>query len=143
MSVDPASLDFFSDAIRRVGGRLTEIAGARGAAHTALSKQELVAIGTIGLHGAMRMGEIADRLGVRQSAVTPLVDRLEDHGLVRRHRSEEDRRVWLAELTEAGTRVYADEDAVYRQAAAEMLAPLSPEEQRALVQLFKKMRVPD
>ena len=37
---------------------------------------------------------------------------------------------------------YADA-AVYRQAAAEMLAPLSPEEQRALVQLFKKMRVPD
>ncbi|MEM6785192.1 MAG: MarR family transcriptional regulator [Bacteroidota bacterium] len=139
MPIDPTSLDVFSDAIRRVALRMTELAGARGAAHSALSKQELLAIGVLGLHGAVRMGEVAERLGVRQSAVTPLVDRLEDQGLVRRRRSETDRRVWLVELTEQGVQVHADEDAVYRQAAAEMLAPLDLDEQRALVRLLEKM----
>ncbi|MEM9997571.1 MAG: MarR family transcriptional regulator [Bacteroidota bacterium] len=139
--IDPATLDAFTAALRRLGGRFTAIAAAHGAAHATLGKQDLLAIGVLGLEGAVRMGDLAERLGIRQSAVTPIIDRLEEAELVERQRSEADRRVWLAALTEAGTQVYDQEDVIYRQTAAEMLAPLDANERATLVRLLAKMSV--
>jgi MarR family transcriptional regulator, 2-MHQ and catechol-resistance regulon repressor len=45
---------------------------------------------------------LADRMGTGKSNVTPLVDRLENDGLVRRVRSEQDRRVVYVEVTLLG-----------------------------------------
>ncbi|GIV58141.1 MAG: hypothetical protein KatS3mg042_1054 [Rhodothermaceae bacterium] len=50
-----------------------------------------------------------------------------------------DRRVWLVELTPEGEQVFAEEDAVYRQVAAAMLAPLDPAERATLAALMDKI----
>lgn len=52
---------------------------------------------------AVRMRDLAARLGVTGRAVTPLVDALEAEGLVRRCADPGDRRAFRLELTEAGT----------------------------------------
>ena len=52
--------------------------------------------------GHSTVTELGRRLHLRQTAVTELVKRAEEAGLVRRRRSESDRRVFLLELTEDG-----------------------------------------
>src|SRR5437764_3397810 len=60
--------------------------------------------------GHSTVTELGRRLHLRQTAVTELVKRAEEAGLVQRRRSESDRRVFLLELTEDGdervTRVF-------------------------------------
>ena len=60
--------------------------------------------------GHSTVTELGKRLHLRQTAVTELVKRAEEAGLVKRRRSEEDRRVYLLELTTDGddrvTRVF-------------------------------------
>lgn len=52
--------------------------------------------------GILSIGAISDRLQVRQTSTTGMVNRLEDRGLVRRVRSESDGRVVLAEILRPG-----------------------------------------
>jgi DNA-binding MarR family transcriptional regulator len=52
--------------------------------------------------GRSTVTELGRRLHLRQTAVTELVKRAEEAGLVRRQRSEEDGRVFLLELTDDG-----------------------------------------
>ena len=85
------------------------------------------------------MRDLAARLGLAESTVTRLVDRLETAGLVRRRASEPDRRVVLAELTPQGRRLALGVEASRRDFLAEMLAGLEPAERRELVRLFAKM----
>ena len=54
--------------------------------------------------GYSTVTELGRRLHLRQTAVTELVKRAEEAGLIRRRRSETDRRVFLLELTEEGDR---------------------------------------
>ena len=104
-----------------------------------LSKQELFAIDFLGSSYTCRMGVIAQRLGVGQSAVTALVDKLETQKLVRRIRSERDRRVWLVELTTPGKAVYASQKKAYLSLASHMLEPLSETERETLIELMRRI----
>ena len=85
------------------------------------------------------MGEIAEHLGVVQSAITPLVDRLEEQDLVRRRRSESDRRAWLVELTSAGTETVASENKLFEGVATEILEPISDAERETLTALVEQL----
>ena len=55
----------------------------------------------------LQVGEIAERLRLASHAVSPMLDRLEQHDLVRRTRPDGDGRVVLVELTDAGRRLEA------------------------------------
>jgi DNA-binding MarR family transcriptional regulator len=137
--IDPQHLQAFTESLHRLGALFMRIASQQSTAHETFSKQELLTLGFLGYNGASRMGDIASYLGVGQSAVTPLVDRLEAHGLVQRHRGTEDRRVWLVELTPTGSDVVTQEDRVYAQVATEMLTPLSPSEREDLISLLERV----
>jgi len=63
-------------------------------------------------HGSQRLGEIADRLGLATHAVSPIIDRLEEAGLVRRAGDEIDGRVVRVEVTEAGSELEASAAAI-------------------------------
>jgi DNA-binding MarR family transcriptional regulator len=52
--------------------------------------------------GPIRLGEIADDLELATHAVSPIIDRLDQAGLVRRVKDPEDARAVLVELTKAG-----------------------------------------
>src|SRR4051794_33653593 len=55
-------------------------------------------------NGYSTVTELGKRLHLRQTAVTELVKRAEEAGLVQRRRSDTDRRVFILELTEDGDR---------------------------------------
>jgi len=52
--------------------------------------------------GSIRLGEIADDLELATHAVSPIIDRLDQAGLVRRVKDPDDARAVLVELTKAG-----------------------------------------
>jgi len=84
------------------------------------------------------MGRLAEALACDASNVTGLVDRLEQRGLVRRRSSGEDRRVKVLELTPAGARLRSTVLERMTQ-PPDIFERLSPDEQRALVRILKRL----
>ncbi|WP_172673539.1 MarR family winged helix-turn-helix transcriptional regulator [Calditerricola satsumensis] len=54
--------------------------------------------------GTAKVSDLSDRLGITPGAVTGMVDKLEEQGLVERVRIRNDRRVVHVRLTDAGRR---------------------------------------
>ncbi|MFH8466975.1 MarR family winged helix-turn-helix transcriptional regulator [Streptomyces sp. NPDC017991] len=79
-----------------------------------------------------RMADLAERLEVVPRAVTTLVDGLEASGKVRRVPDPTNRRVIRIELTEDGVRVLRELHGARREAAEDILEPLT-DEQRAVL----------
>jgi DNA-binding MarR family transcriptional regulator len=69
-----------------------------------LTPQQMIALRILG-GGPRKMGDLAQSLFCDNSNVTGIVDRLEEHGLVRRESAEGDRRVKLLVLTEDGEKM--------------------------------------
>ncbi|MEY4174062.1 MAG: hypothetical protein RI900_1227 [Actinomycetota bacterium] len=63
-------------------------------------------------HGARQVGEIASQLHLATHAVSPILDRMEESGLVRRSKADDDGRVVRVELTPAGAALEAKAAAV-------------------------------
>ncbi|WP_346144265.1 MarR family transcriptional regulator [Nonomuraea recticatena] len=85
--------------------------------------------------------ELASELMISPAGMTGRIDTLEKAGLVRRVRSEEDRRRVDVELTDKGHELWAAAMAVRATAEAEMLRALAPEERETLDELLKRMLV--
>lgn len=74
------------------------------AAEAGLTSQRYDLLLMIGSVGELRVTELCDLLHLQQTAVTELVKRSEEAGLVERRASSEDGRVWLLRLTAEGRR---------------------------------------
>ena len=89
--------------------------------------------------GPMSQSEICTKLLKSGGNTTLVVDNLEKHGLVARHRDAHDRRVVMVELTPEGHELIASIFPAHAAAVAEEMAVLTPEEQRQLGELCKKL----
>ncbi|MFD0683502.1 MarR family winged helix-turn-helix transcriptional regulator [Actinomadura fibrosa] len=90
----------------------------------------------VGADGPLRMVELADRLGVVPRSVTTLVDALEASGLVTRTPDPANRRSLLVQPTGEGRAVRERLHGIRREAAREVLAPLSAEQRETLRELL-------
>jgi DNA-binding MarR family transcriptional regulator len=84
------------------------------------------------------MRALAEHWGSDASTVTWVVDRLEERGLVRRQPHATDRRIRVVALTEAGTRLRAEQLARLREPPAAFV-DLSPAELRALRKVTSRL----
>jgi DNA-binding MarR family transcriptional regulator len=82
--------------------------------------------------GPQRLTVLAAREGVTQPAMTQLISRLEESGLVRREASPEDGRVVLVVITDEGRAVQARRRSVRSERMAAIIAQLGPEHRAAL-----------
>ncbi len=91
--------------------------------------------------GELGMRDLADRLGLAESSVTRLVDRLEAAGLAERHAAGpgEDRRRVHVRLTGDGGAFVTRVRAAEREFLKEILESLEPAERVELVRLFAKV----
>src|SRR4051812_14214933 len=71
-----------------------------------LTMAQLKALVSIAASGGLAGRELAERLGIGPSAVTPLVDRLVAHGYVRREEDPADRRISRARPTAQGRALF-------------------------------------
>lgn len=73
-----------------------------------LTPSQLSALASIGNHGPLTLGELAERERVSAPSITRVVGKLEEAGLLSRHVDADDRRVQRVELTREGTRTLAE-----------------------------------
>jgi MarR family 2-MHQ and catechol resistance regulon transcriptional repressor len=89
--------------------------------------------------GPLRQGEVGAKLLRSGGDITLVVDNLEKHGLVRRERGTEDRRVVVVSLTEAGRARIEQVLPVHVAAIVEEMGALTAEEQETLGRLCRKL----
>jgi DNA-binding MarR family transcriptional regulator len=82
--------------------------------------------------GPQRLTLLAARESVTQPAMTQLISRLEESGLVRREASPEDGRVVLVVITDDGRATLARRRAARTQRLTSIIAQLSPDQRAAL-----------
>lgn len=65
-----------------------------------LTRPQGMLMGTLAHHGEMKVSDLSEKLGLSNSTVSGILDRLENQGLVERIRSKEDRRVVYVKVTD-------------------------------------------
>nr|WP_287411836.1 MarR family transcriptional regulator [Pseudodesulfovibrio sp.] len=93
----------------------------------------------LGIHGAMRMKELAEAMGITTGTLTVLVDRLESKGCVRRKPHDTDRRSINVELTDKGDALFEEHDRLHLQLTEELVGACPPEDHDTLLRCLKIM----
>ncbi|GAC43478.1 MarR family transcriptional regulator [Paenibacillus popilliae] len=89
--------------------------------------------------GPGKVSMLAEQLGVTSSAVTVMIDRLLDSGLVDRYPDKSDRRVVLVSITEAGLRLLRQAQDRSRRTLTAYLSLLEEDELEQMVSLSEKL----
>ncbi|WP_068609086.1 MarR family winged helix-turn-helix transcriptional regulator [Paenibacillus swuensis] len=89
--------------------------------------------------GTCRLTKLAEWMEVKPSAITVVVDRLENHGFVKRMQDPTDRRAILVELTYKGHFALAKLDEIRTDAIEKLLSVLQEGEKEAFIQTFEKL----
>src|SRR3954470_3427100 len=89
----------------------------------------------------LRVTDLTSALMIGSSGTTKRLDRLERAGLVARSPDPNDRRGTLIELTPAGPALIDELTPAPRETERSLLAALSADEQAALVELLRKLRL--
>lgn len=105
----------------------------------ALTYQQLVALRHLSRSGTLTMSDLTDRVGVTRGAMTGLVDRLEEAGLVERRPCEADRRVVFLDLTTRGQDVLSAMQEAWREEVRGWLAKLAPGEREIVSQALGRL----
>lgn len=104
-----------------------------------ISTAEIYIIECIGPNGAERMRDIAQQLGVTLATLTVACDKLENKGLVTRHRDLQDKRTVHVSLTEKGMVAYHFHCGFISAIAEAMQEGFSPGEREALQRALEKL----
>jgi len=90
-------------------------------------------------NGPTRIGDLAESLGISQSAATTSCKRLEAAGLIQRERERADERMVRARLTESGVQRVETWRRQRRERILRLLGPLDADEQAALQNLLARV----
>jgi DNA-binding MarR family transcriptional regulator len=104
-----------------------------------LTHAGFVLLMTLWITGPRETRELAAVLRVTKGAVVGAVNTLERRGLVRRVRSDVDRRLVTYELTASGTNLIENVQAGFRALEVEITAELTVEEKRTLAALCRRV----
>ena len=89
--------------------------------------------------GRLRMGDLAEDLGITARTVTTLVDALEKEGLLDRLPDPTDRRATLLALTERAQTQFEQVRTLQMQLGEELVAPLDTQQRRQLLDLLGRL----
>ncbi|MGI6721032.1 MAG: MarR family winged helix-turn-helix transcriptional regulator [Anaerovoracaceae bacterium] len=119
-------------------GVLLEKAGREAIHNSCMIKTQDRVLYLLKYHDDMPQKQIQNILVIKPGSASEIMSKLESKGLIRRTKSEEDRRVVIVSLTEAG-RERAAEIESGRFSRGSAFAALSEEEQAELRQLLEKL----
>ncbi|OCT10598.1 hypothetical protein A8709_22400 [Paenibacillus pectinilyticus] len=103
-----------------------------------LTAPQLFMLAMISKENTPKQSHLADKLGVKPSAITVMIDRLVQSGHVIRKHHETDRRIVLVENTPEGTAVLTQANEVQKKIIARGLSQLPPKELSIFVEAFEK-----
>jgi DNA-binding MarR family transcriptional regulator len=99
----------------------------------AVTLTQFRALVVLGGHGAVRLSELADELGVGASSALRTIDRLQASGYVSRQEDDTDRRAVSISLTAAGRRLVDTVTSNRRAAIADIVEAMPAARRRGLV----------
>lgn len=105
--------------------------------------RELAVLAVLGADVPLSQQEAAGQLGVDRTTMVALVDVLAAKGLVERHRSPDDRRKNIVELTAAGRQCLTAAGQARDQAERRFLAPLGDAEAARFVRALQTLVAAD
>src|SRR6185437_7922887 len=121
MALDTLAAALATD-LERIVGLFRSLSPASGLSMTAAAT-----LASIERLGPQRLTVLSAREGVTQPAMTQLISRLEESGLVRREASQEDGRVVLVVITDEGRAMLARRRSIRSERMAAIIAQLGPE----------------
>lgn len=119
-------------AVRRLRGRETHRPGA-------LSNAQYGLLFSLAGGREMSVRDLAEAAALAPATVTQMLEGLESHGLVKRLRSEEDRRVVLTALTERGRQVVEEHRTRVEPRWRASLAEFTPEQLATAAAVLKRL----
>lgn len=96
-------------------------------------------LSTLTTQGPCTIGQLAERLDVRPSTMSTMVDRLELAHLVRRKTSPDDARVKIVELTDEGSAIVESVRSTIMRELADSFTQLTEAEQHTFIELVRKL----
>lgn len=83
--------------------------------------------------------ELAEIFHVKKSAITAIINRLWDKGLIKRTRDEKDRRIIYLTLTDAGKDVFNQSESRIHKLVASFITQFNQEEIEAFMKTYEKL----
>jgi len=133
MTEDELLVDALGETAFRTMGALTGIAADAGVSLTQLRVLAILR------DRRLRIGDLADYLGLERSTMTGLVARASTKGLLAREPNAEDARAVDVVITEAGLEVARSLEAAMRDALLPLTTRLAIDDRRALRDLLERM----
>ncbi len=105
------------------------------------SPEQIQTLKFLAAYGSLSNSKLADLQGVHKSAITARLKKLDDKGLVRTERSEQDQRAKVVRLTEAGQDILAASNTAINETIANLFTDeISEEELVQFVSTFRKLK---
>lgn len=104
-----------------------------------LTLPQLLILDTLKEKGSMRMGELAEFLGVSMAAATGIVERLVHNGLSARAGSPGDRRVVNISITAKGNAIVQKHTQARLRATIDIFQNLSPDDRDKYLEILQKI----
>lgn len=86
-----------------------------------------------------KVTDLAEKMGVKPSAITTMIDRLTTNGLVSRRHDDNDRRAVLVSITDEGREVITKFEEKCRRVLKSYLSHLEQDELEALATIYEKL----
>ncbi|MGF1710992.1 MarR family transcriptional regulator [Vibrio kagoshimensis] len=96
-------------------------------------------IEVLGVHGQMRMKELADKLGITTGTLTVQVDKLVIAGLIERLPHVVDRRAIVVALTDKGQQIHLRHNQLHLDLVKDLTINVESEEEEKLIATLTKM----
>ena len=106
---------------------------------TGYSLAQVHTIEVLGNHGAMRMKELAEKLGITTGTLTVQVDKLVNGGLIERVPHPQDRRAIVVGLTEQGLILHRQHNQLHLKLVQDLTQGLDDQQEQVLIQSLHKM----
>ncbi|KFA96460.1 MarR family winged helix-turn-helix transcriptional regulator [Vibrio sp. ER1A] len=106
---------------------------------TSYSLAQVHTIEVLGIHGAMRMKELADKLGITTGTLTVQVDKLVAAKLMERLPHPNDRRAIVVALTQQGQEIHRHHNQLHLDLVKDLTRHIEPEQEALLISCLTKM----
>lgn len=106
---------------------------------TGYSLAQVHTIEVLGVHGALRMKELSEKLGITTGTLTVQIEKLVKAELVKRCEHPTDRRAIVVDLTPAGQEIHTQHNQLHLDLVNELASGISSEETRILTACLEKM----
>ncbi|MGR2965425.1 MarR family transcriptional regulator [Vibrio vulnificus] len=106
---------------------------------TGYSLAQIHTIEVLGCHGALRMKELAEKLGITTGTLTVQIEKLVKAELIERCALPEDRRAIVVKLSEAGQVIHRQHNQLHLDLVRELTRQIDEEQQALLLSCLEKM----